>query len=91
MKDKKNVFDLTFKGKNGDWDWNFTLYTTELKTEDEIKSLINNCVIIFNTIEELCKVYYTPVCIMDSLCKLHKDEGWYWTDKEDKSIVITDW
>lgn len=91
MKDKKNVFDLIFKGKNGDWDWNFTLYTTELKTEDEIKSLINNCAITFNVIEELYKEYYTPVSIMDSLCEFFKDEGWYWTDKEDKSIVITDW
>lgn len=91
MEDKKNVFDLTFKDKNGDWDWNFTLYTTELKTEDEIKSLINNCAISFNAMEELYKEYYTPVSIMDSLCEFYKDEGWYWTDKEDKSIVITDW
>ena len=84
MEDKKNVFDLTFKDKNGDWDWNFTLYTTELKTESEIESLIDYWAEVNDRTEE----YYTPVSIMDDLCE---DKEWYWPDKEDKSIVITDW
>jgi len=75
IEDKRNVFNLIFKDNNYE-DWYITLHTTELKTEEEIMSLIN----YYSEINDKNYIGYSPVDIMDDLCE--DNEGWYWTDME---------
>lgn len=81
--DKRTEFRLVFveDGRRNLDDWRITLKTTEPKTEDEIKSLVE----YWKEVNDKSKEDYSPVDIMDDLCK---DKGWSWEDTDYQELVF---
>ena len=80
--EERTEFRLVFiEDKNNYGDWRSTLKTTEPKTEDEIKSLVE----YWTEVNDRNKKDYSPVDIMDDLCE---DNGWDWEDTDYQEIVF---
>ena len=85
----KTVFNIVFKDANYQ-DWKFTLHTSNPKTDNDIKSLIEYW-------SEVCDRNipdYSPVDIMDYLVDdqiYNEGNDWYWTDMDYNVMEIEDW
>jgi len=82
--EKRTEFRLIFTQNNRSSldDWRITLKTTEPKTEDEIKSLIE----YWKEVNDRNMEEYSPVDIMNDLCK---DKGWYWEDTDYQELIFS--